>query len=122
MPRRPAALKLFLIALLAGCSHGGSKESHKTVRHWDAELSSRMGTATRADIQALMGEPTARDLIGDSEVWVYQYGKDDRDIQPEMKTVAPKHDELILSFSPEGVLQRYSMIIEGRSTQRQRSR
>ena len=91
------------------------------MQHWDRELSGRLGTAKKADIQALMGEPAVRDLIGDSEVWVYQYGSDDRDIQPEMKMVAPKHDELLLKFSPEGILQRYSVIIEG-TTQRQRGR
>jgi hypothetical protein len=122
MPR--AALKGFglVLILIGGCRHGGGQESHQAVRHWDAELSGRLGTAKQADIRALIGEPTAVDLIGDSEVWVYQFGEDNRDIKPEYKAVAPKHDELILHFTPEGTMDHYTAIIEGRSTQRQKSR
>ncbi|HLY12519.1 MAG TPA: outer membrane protein assembly factor BamE [Planctomycetota bacterium] len=107
---------------VAGCGSHGSKESHAVVLHWDAELYRRLGTATQSDIQALMGEPTVRDLIGEAEVWVYQYGSDDRAIKPEVKLVAPKHDELILSFDRGGTLQKYTVVAEGRSSQRQRGR
>ncbi len=122
LPPPVAALRSWgvILVLIAGCGH--AKESHAVVRHWDAELAGRLGTASKSDIQALMGEPTARDLIGDSEAWVYQYGKDDRDIRPEYKAVAPKHDELLLNFNPQGILQHYTVVIEGRSTQRSRTR
>jgi outer membrane protein assembly factor BamE (lipoprotein component of BamABCDE complex) len=113
---------LLVLLLIAGCSHSSSKDSHRKVRELDAELAVRLGKSTQRDILALMGEPTARDLLGEVEVWGYQYGSDDRDISPEYKVVAPKHDELILSFDPGGTLQKYTVILEGRSSQRQRAR
>ncbi len=92
------------------------------VIHWDQELFGRLGKANQADVEALLGPPTVRDPLGNSEVWVYQFGSDDRPIRPEYKAVAPKHDELILSFDAAGVLQRYSVIAEGKTTERRRGR
>jgi outer membrane protein assembly factor BamE (lipoprotein component of BamABCDE complex) len=121
--KQPATLIWSLIALaIAGCGHQSEKESHRQVLEWDAALSVRLGKANHADILQLMGDPTARELIGEAEVWLYQFGSDDRPIKPELKVVAPKHDELILSFDREGRLQRYTVVIEGRSTKRERNR
>lgn len=97
---------------IGGCSH----PKHEAVLHYDAELAGRLGRAKQADILTLMGEPQIRDRIGEAEVWVYQYkGTDDKDrARPEVRMVAPEHDELILSFDREGVLQKYNLVVEGR--------
>jgi len=121
MPPTTMILGLIVLAI-TGCAHHSDKESHRKVLEFDAALSARLWKATQADILILMGEPTSRELIGEAEVWLYQYGTDDRPIKPELKMVAPKHDELILSFDREERLQRYTVIIEGRSTKRERSR
>jgi len=111
------------VVLIAGCGHRSSeKESHQKVMDLDAALSVRLGKASEEDVLRLMGDPTSRELIGETEVWLYQYGKDDRPIPPELKTVAPQHDELILSFDHAGRLQRYTVILEGRSTKREPKR
>jgi hypothetical protein len=105
----------------AGCGHA---PKHQTVKHFDAELSSRLGQAKRADILALMGEPTAQEQLGEIEVWTYFYndsGNKSR-AKPEVQEVDPQHDGLILSFDRDGILQHYHVIIEGRATGRGRSR
>src|SRR5947208_195236 len=86
-----------MLLLIAGCGHHSERESHRKVLELDLGLSARLGKANQADILILMGDPTSRDQIGETEVWLYQYGTDDRPIKPELKMVAPKHDELILS-------------------------
>lgn len=119
---RSAVLRLEWVlatALLAGCSH---PPKHEIVLKYDQELSLRLGRAKKADILDLLGEPQVRDLLGDAEVWVYQYDNSDKagKGRPEVKLVAPDHDELMLSFDREGVLQKYNVIMEGRTTKRGR--
>jgi hypothetical protein len=109
---------LIVLALaVGGCSHA---RPHETVIHFDAELSRRLGLAKRADILALLGEPTAQELVGELEVWTYFYnssgGKTQQSSQVQM--VDPQHDGLILSFDREGTLQHYYVIIEGRKSGR----
>jgi outer membrane protein assembly factor BamE (lipoprotein component of BamABCDE complex) len=110
-----------LVLAAASCSH---HPKHETVLRFDAELSRRLGQAKRADVLALMGEPTAQEQIGDIEVWTYFYehsGAKSR-TKPEVALVAPDHDGLILSFDREGTLQHYNVILEGRVSERGRSR
>jgi len=99
----------------AGCSHA---RPHDTVRHFDAELSRRLGQAKRADILALLGEPTAEELLGEIVVWTYFYDSTGgKSLQsPQVQMVDPQHDGLILSFDREGTLQHYYVIIEGRKS------
>jgi hypothetical protein len=121
--KRPTTLILgWTLLLISGCSHHSEKESHRKVLELDQALSIRLGKASQADIFLLMGEPTSRELIGEAEVWLYQYGTDDRPIKPELKVVAPMHDELILSFDRGRMLHRYTVIIEGHAMKRERSR
>ncbi len=91
---------------------------------FDAELSRRLGRARRADILALLGDPTAEKLVGDLEVWTYFYdstgGKTLQDSR--VHRVDPQHDGLILSFGGEGTLQHYYVIIEGRKSGRGQKR
>jgi hypothetical protein len=105
----------------AGC---GQPPRHEAVMRFDAELARLLGRAKQPAILALMGEPTARDLIGETEVWTYFYGSSGEQSRskPEVQLVAPQHDGLILDFDREGTLQRYHVILEGRTSRRERSR
>jgi outer membrane protein assembly factor BamE (lipoprotein component of BamABCDE complex) len=108
---------VFALSWAAGCSHA---PQHEIVLKYDKELSVRLGRAKKAEIQELMGEPQTRDLLGDSEVWLYQFDNSEKPGKgrPEVHYVAPDHDELILSFDGDGVLQKYNVVMEGRSTKR----
>jgi outer membrane protein assembly factor BamE (lipoprotein component of BamABCDE complex) len=116
-----ATAALLFAALAAGCSHG---TPHQQVADADAQLAGRLGRAKRGDVLALLGRPTAEDHVGDLEVWVYQYEASGakRKEKPEMEVVAPVHDELILTFDADGILQRYQVVVEGRRTRRERNR
>jgi len=105
----------------AGCSNA---PSHQTVLNFDTQLARRLGRAKKPEILALMGEPTAQDQIGETEVWTYLYtssGSKNRS-KPELEQVAQQHDGLILDFDREGTLQRYHVILEGRATRRDRGK
>ena len=117
-----AVRSVVLLALAAaGCSHA---RPHETVMRFDAELSRRLGQATRADIRALLGDPSAEDLLGELEVWTYFYDSSGGRIlqSPQVQKVDPQHDGLILSFDREGTLQHYYVIIEGRRSGRGQKR
>jgi outer membrane protein assembly factor BamE (lipoprotein component of BamABCDE complex) len=110
-----------LAALTAGCGHS---TPHRQVADADAQLSRRIGHATRQEVFELLGKPTAEDHLGDLEVWVYQYEASGakRPQKPEMDVVAPVHDELILTFGGDGILQNYQVVVEGRKSRRDRTR
>ena len=103
----------------AGCTHA---PTHEKIKSYDAQLSTRLGKAKQPEIHELLGEPQVRDLIGDFEVWVYQFENTGEPVRgrPEVAMVAPDHDEIMINFDREGTMQSYHVIIEGRKSRRSR--
>ncbi|HXX92385.1 MAG TPA: hypothetical protein VEN81_02050, partial [Planctomycetota bacterium] len=80
----------------------------------DAQLTTQVGIAKREDILALLGEPDVKDSIGDLEVWIYRFESPRKGgITAMFKAAAPHFDEILMTFSPEGILQKYTAILRG---------
>jgi len=92
------------------------------VRDLDLQLSGRLGKAKREEVTALLGEPEVKDVIGQLEIWVYQFrgtGAGGR-VSPALKEIANYYDELILTFDGNGILQKYTLALLGAGSKKNR--
>ena len=93
---------LITCALLAGCALTEPRPVERPLGPGEigsaqqAENALDIGKSTKADVRALLGEPTALEFATGYEVWVYRERRD-----PKMQTAS---SELVLLFEPAGVL------------------
>jgi len=93
---------LLACALLAGCALTQPKPAEKPlgpgeiVSALEAANALRVGTSTKSDVRAALGQATVVDFPSGYDVWVYRERRDPKD----PKTSA----ELVLLFEPSGIL------------------
>ena len=93
---------LLACALLAGCALTQPKPAEKPlgpgeiVSALEAANALRVGTSTKSDVRAALGQATVVDFPSGYDVWVYRERGG-----PEAATPA---GELVLLFEPSGVL------------------
>ena len=96
---------LFLAFLLvAGCAHVEPKPAQKPLGPGEilsaqaAQDALSVGSSTRADVRAALGQAVVVDFASGYEVWVYRE-------RPKEESTAPR-TELVLLFAPSGVLEK----------------
>jgi outer membrane protein assembly factor BamE (lipoprotein component of BamABCDE complex) len=97
-------VKVLLLAflLVAGCAHVEPKPAEKPLGPGElvsaqaAQDALAIGSSTKADVRAALGQAVVVDFSSGYEVWVY------RERPKEESTVSKT--ELVLLFSPSGIL------------------
>jgi outer membrane protein assembly factor BamE (lipoprotein component of BamABCDE complex) len=66
-------LSIFALALLAGCSGTRALQASKNVPYATLEQTVQVGSSTREQVRAALGESTAIRFDSGNEVWMYTY-------------------------------------------------
>jgi outer membrane protein assembly factor BamE (lipoprotein component of BamABCDE complex) len=97
---------LFLTFLLvAGCAHVEPKPAEKPLGPGEilsaqaAQDVLSVGSSTKADVRAALGQAVVVDFASGYEVWVYRERAPEKPVEPP----APRA-ELVLLFAPSGIL------------------